>query len=271
MKRVILLLLLPLFLIGATSSDITLAKQAVEDFYIGFKTMSEDPESDACQNALYHCISVCGSPELMMFPNEIEYISNSSNSSSSNYLAAQVFISSFRRYMMEKPTVFRYSVTEAIPFYEAEWKKSDSQASFVYCIVDKSYSGVSFRDTVLLDGNRKIVGICNKAGGNAYTISQPVSNNIQALELRASKFYTSKQFSEAYATYQSIISKDASNVNANYRLAIMSYKREGCKQFSKKETDRMAMKYLRKARANALSAHDTENVEKFDNILYYWN
>ena len=271
-KRFLILLSFPFLLAaGASSMDITLAKKVVDDFYSGFRTIAVDPESDACAQAVYHCISIFGSPELRMFPDEVNYIKHSFSSSSSIPLQAQLFVSSFRRIMREKPGDFKYSIVSAVPFYEAEWKKSESQASFVYCFVDKTYSGVTFRDTVLLDGNRKIVGICNRAGGNAYTSSSTVTGSIQELELRASKYYTDKKYAEAYSVYQKILARDSENMNANYRLAIMSYKREGCKQYDKKETSKWAMDYLLTARKIADKNRDRANVEKFDNIKYYWN
>ena len=272
-RRFVVLLLLP-FLIaaGVSSTDVTLAKKVVDDLYSGFKTIAADTESDDCTRAVFHCISLFGSPELQMFPDEVDYIRHSITSVSSNLLQAQLYVSSFRRIMRETPGDFQYKIVSAVPFYEAEWKKSDSQASFVYCFVDKSYSGVTFRDTVLLNGGRKIVGIRNRAGGNAFTPSSSGSStgSIQELELTASKYYTDQKYAEAYSTYKKILAKDAENMNANYRLAIMSYKREGCRQLSKSETNKLAMDYLLAARTSANKARDRASVTKIDNILYYW-
>ena len=89
--------------------------------------------------------------------------------------------------------------------------------------------------------------------------------------MRASSHYTKKEYDAAYAIYKDILSHESDNVNANYRLAIMSYKRQGCGNLSKKEADRVAMKYLRKARSSAVKADDQAYVDKIDNVEYYWN
>ncbi len=270
MKRIPLFLLL-FFSLGATSADITLAKQVVEELYTGFKTIAIDPEGDDALNSVPHCISLFAGEDLRRFPNESEYINNSGIISTSTVIPAQIYVSAFRRIVRNRPVVFQYTLIGASAYHEAEWRKSESRASYVYCFVDKNYAGTSFRDTVLLNGGGKIIGIRNCAGGEAYTADVANSNSIEGLTVSASKFYSEKKYSEAFSVYSQILAKEPANVNANYRLAVMSYKREGCKQFSKKETDRMAMKYLRKARSSAEKALDFENVKKFDNILYYWH
>ena len=270
MKRIPLFLLL-FFSLGATSADITLAKQVVEELYTGFKTIAIDPEGGDAVNSVLHCISLFASNQLARFPNESEYMNNSGIISTSTVIPAENYVSAFRRIVRDRPGVFLYTLIGASAYYEAEWRKSESRASFVYCFVDKSYAGTSFRDTVLLNGGGKILGIRNCAGGEAYTVVTTDPDSIEGLTLSASRFYSEKRYPEAFSVYSQILAKEPANVNANYRLAVMSYKREGCKQFSKKETDRMAMKYLRKARSSAEKAQDFENVKKFDNILYYWH
>lgn len=60
--------------------------------------------------------------------------------------------------------------------------------------------------------------------------------------------------------------QDSSNANAYYRLALMSYRRQGCKQYTKKHTDELAMTYIKKAFDNG----DSRLKGKINNILYYW-
>lgn len=270
MKRIPLFLLLFSFL-GSTSADLTLAKQVVEELYTGFNTIAVDPEGNDALDAVFHCLTLFASDHIAKFPDESTYLENSGSISTATNIFADKYVSGFRSIVRARPGFFQYTIAGASSYYEAEWRKSESRASFVYCFVDKSYAGISFRDTVLLNGGGKIVGIRNCAGGEAYTADVANSNSIEGLTVSASKFYSEKKYSEAFSVYSKILEKEPANVNANYRLAVMSYKREGCKQFSKKETDRMAMKYLRKARSSAEKAQDFENVKKFDNILYYWH
>ena len=287
--------MVPLFILGATvvfsvaatNADLSIAEQTVNAFYNNLKILSAGEKDDASYEAGENCISMAASSEGQYFPNEFKKLGLTDSHNESG-LMCKSYVSEFKRMASSHRMQFSYSIKKTMPYYETEWNKSDKQASFIHCIVEKRYGPSTYqgviRDTVLLNDDRKIIGIRNFAGGEAYTehhvqvsipdqgqtLPTPVVDvnkvDINKLKFEASEYYTNRQYAKAYNTYKIILAHDESNANAYYRLAIMTYKRQGCSQYSKKQTDQFAMDYIKKAYDNGKPALKA----KINNILYYW-
>lgn len=279
------LILFAAFAAANTASDLSFAEDIATIFYNNLETLSTGKESDASYEAGESCIQMAaGSHDNVRFPNEFKMF-GIPNSDSHESLVCSSYISQFKKLASSGQMQFSYHIRGVIPFYEAEWSKSNNEASFVYCIVEKKYGSKIYngiiRDTVLINGERKIIGIRNCAGGDAFTNIHNHTNipntgtnhdspntivNIESLHFAAANYYNQKKYTEAYNAYQSITEYDSENANAYYRLALMSYRRQGCKQYTKHKTDEMAMTYIQKA-------YKTGNIylrKKIENILYYW-
>ena len=94
-------------------------------------------------------------------------------------------------------------------------------------------------------------------------------NGALPIGLVIGRHYTNEEFSEAYSCYQRVLDMDRENINANYQLAIMTFKRQGCGRLSKKKADRMTKDFLRKALSGAEKAHDREKVDRINSVLYF--
>lgn len=278
--------LLALFAIisSTPASNYSFAEDITASFYNNLKILSLGEEGDASYEAGESCIHMAASSEAgLYFPNEFKKL-GISGSHDEESLICSSYVAQFKKMAASRRMQFSYQIKTTIPFYEAEWKKTDDEASFVYCIVEKKYGPSIYRgiirDTVLINGDKKIIGIRNFAGGEAYTEyhdqiivpsitpspTLPDIVNLESLHFLAARYYNQKKYSEAYNTYQTILKYDASNANAYYRLALMSYRRQGCKQYTKKQTDEFAMTYINKAYDNG----DSRMKGKINNILYYW-
>ena len=101
------------------------------------------------------------------------------------------------------------------------------------------------------------------------SITTPTTTNNDVLHLQASAahFYNAKDYIRAYKTYHKVIEVDKENADAYYRLAIMSYRRMGCKQYKRKQTDTDAMKYMEKAKEYGRG----ELRDRAYNLLKYWS
>lgn len=283
--RIIPFVLALIAILSSTSApDYSFAEDIITSFYDNLKVLAHGEEGDASYLAGESCIHMAASSEAgLYFPNEFKQF-GIMGSHEEESLICSSYISQFKRMAASRHLQFSYQIKMTIPFYEAEWKKTDDEASFVYCIVEKRYGPTVYngiiRDTVLINGDRKIIGIRNFAGGEAYTgyhnqiivsnnsSGQVIPNkvNLENLHFSAARYYNQKKYAEAYKTYQDILKYDSSNANAYYRLALMSYRRQGCKQYTKKHTDELAMTYIKKAFDNG----DSRLKGKINNILYYW-
>lgn len=286
--KVGVLLLLPTLtlptLTAETVADIAVAEQIVDNFYKNLKILSSGENDDSTYEAGERCISIAASADAgLFFPNEFKKLGMEGSHDESS-LICKSYVSQFKRMASTYKMQFSYQIKSTIPFYEAEWNKGDQQASFVYCIVEKRYGPSVFngviQDTVLINSNRKIIGIRNWSGGQAYTdhnvpnVTVPSPGptgpstevDLTQLQFDATRYYTNRQYSMAYRTYQTILQKDPDNANAYYRLAIMSYRRQGCSQYPRKQTDKLAMDYI----TRAYDCGDRALKQKIDNILYYW-
>lgn len=273
---------------AVTTADLSITEQTIASFYSNLKILSAGEYDDASYEAGESCIAMVASDQNFFFPNEFKMF-GIDGSHDEQSLIFSSYVAQFRKMAASEKKgsshsmQFSYRIVETIPFYEAEWKKADNEASFFYCIVEKKYGTTVYngiiRDTVLVNSNKKILGIRNFAGGEAYTghnvISEPGEDgsgpsipyiDVARLEVDAAKFFTNKQYVKAFNTYQQILVHAPDNANAYYRLALMSYRRQGCTQFSRKETDKMAMEYIDQAYDHG----DWALKRKVQNIKYYW-
>lgn len=271
-------------LVSATSAfNLPSSENIVMSFYDNLKILSNGKEGDdSSYEASASCINM-SERNLQRFPNEFKILKVEDSHSDTN-LICESYIYFFKKLAATNRMQFSYHIKSSIPYCEPEWGKSNKEVTFCYYIVEKSYGSSiyskSIIDTVFVNTkNDKIIGIRNFAGGDACTghistvsnntsisISPNANVNLEDLHIAASKYYTQKRYTEAFNTYQNILTRDSTNANAYYRLAIMSYRRKGCKHFSKKETDKMAMTYINNAYANG----DSQLRYKIKNILYYW-
>lgn len=272
-------------LMAATATDMSVAELTVKSFYDNLKILaaSAGDVDDTSYAATVACYDLVVSPHNGMnrfFPNEFKFFSIDWGHSESS-LACDTYISNFKKMAREKDIQFRYAIKKTEPFFQKGF--DNPELSFVWCFVEKQYGpkvyGHIIRDTILVNcTENKIFGICNVAGGNAFTSDpQDIAGgnnsgintqnvqfvNLLQMEFEASRYFTQKRYKECYDTYLNILKYDPTNANACYRLALMSYSRQGC---PKKDADKKAMMYLNKADKYG----DSSMKEKIRNIRYYW-
>lgn len=263
-----------MFVLLLEASDKNTAESVVSSFYENLRILSELPDEQAVAASTIQCVDLCASDLFMYFPNEFVYM-GADNVTSNADIIPSAYVTYFKRYFKGQNAVFDCAISSQGILREPEYGKVDDE-SFTYVYVKKKYSttnaNVVFVDTVLAkkeNGTYKILGIQNVAGGNAFTHSSDNTNssgNVMSMMVEAARYYTMKEYDKSYNMYLRIVDADEKNANAYYRLAIMSYKREGCRQYSRKETDRLAMKYITQAK----SCGDRYIREKVSNVLYYW-
>lgn len=142
---------------SSNEMDLLTAEKSVRSFYDALKEIASDPDSKTVLDALNYVVFLPNYPAEF---NDAEYREG---------IHGETFVGAFRRHMLMHPSSFHYTILKVFPYQQAEWVKSPSPEPFVYAIVDKSYGDKAFRDTVLVNGDYKIVGIRNSAGGQVYS------------------------------------------------------------------------------------------------------
>ena len=274
-----------MFALHIGASDMNSAKNVVSLFYESLKVLSEHPDENTVAESTYQCVDLCASDNFMNFPNEFVYLGLDNSTNSADILPS-TYVAYFKKYVKNHNTDYDCTISSPVVLREAEYGKEDD-VSYTYFYVNKRYSSdnvnVEFVDTVITmkeKGTYKILGIQNVAGGNAFTTTHfhsdyndhPVSSpthtsaSVTSMTVEAARYYTMKEYDKSYNMYLKIIDSDEKNANAYYRLAIMSYERKGCRQYSRQETDRLAMAYINQA--NSFGDEYLRN--KISNVLYYW-
>lgn len=142
---------------SSNEMDLLTAEKSVRSFYDALKEIASDPDSKTGLDALNYVVSLPNYPAEF---NDAEYREG---------IYGETFVFAFRRHMRMHPSSFHYTILKVFPYQQAEWVKSPSPKPFIYAIVDKSYGDKAFRDTVLVNGDYKIIGIRNSAGGQVYS------------------------------------------------------------------------------------------------------
>lgn len=136
-------------------------------------------------------------------------------------------------------------------------------ACLVATFVQKTYSlngfQRTFNDTVYTDySNGKISEIKNGNGKNVV--------NINTLRIRAALAYRLKRYYEAYKCYEQIISIEANDGDALYRIGLMTYYQQGCRYSKKSIARNKGIEYMEQAsRFGNLFI-----VDKANNVLHNW-
>ena len=257
----------------------------VSDFYYQIKIIAEHPkDSEMSFEARDRVTDMsCDTEGSGWFPNEFVDDPNSQQK-----LRAYNYALKFASLSEETNPSFSYKIVSQNKYVEPEWEKNEAESNFSYTIVDKSYTykGVkkNVRDTIIIANfTNQILGVMNKYGGYDFTIDEnesdfpnpsPITtptantnNDVLHLQAAAAHYYDAKNYDKAYQIYRKVIEKDKENADAYYRLAIMSYRRQGCKQYKRKQTDTDAMTYMEKAKEFGTG----ELRNRAYNLLKYWD
>lgn len=290
-----ILLLSPVLLSGNNSAD---ESGLIDDFYNQLVVISESPVGDNAYHAKEKCKDLCIDRDYPAFPDDF-YLLGLHSENKGNLIIGN-YLKYFTDVACENMERFSYKIIEKSDIKEPEWIKGAETMNFTQSIVEKEYvvngEKIAFRDTILISNiENKILGIGNMAGGyhgnnheddnnssgdnyngnstNQNTDTPSADNtenghvNIINLQLLAAKYYNARQYEKAYNTYLEVIMKDPANADAYYRLALMSYRREGCRRMQKRETDKKAMEYIRKAHELSKGSFKA----RMWNIIYYWS
>lgn len=266
----------------------------IDNFYKQLVIISESPVGDDAYYAKEKCKALCIDSDFFGFPDDFYLLGL--HPENKGTLIIGNYLKYFTDLACEDMDRFSYKIIEKNDIKEPEWIKGEDVMNFTQGIVEKEYvingKNFTFRDTILISNiEDKIMGISNMAGGyngddnsssgddyndnnsNQATDTPSVDNtenehiNTINLQYLAAKYYNAKQYEEAYNMYLKVIIKDPTNADVYYRLALMSYRREGCRKMLKKETDKKAMEYIIKAHKFSKGSFK----ERMWNIIYYWS
>lgn len=136
--------------------------------------------------------------------------------------------------------------------------------SLVATFIEKMYNLKGFqklfRDTVYTDySSGKISEIKN---GNGMTVV-----NIASLRTQAALAYRMKQYETAYKCYTQILVLYPNDSDTLYRVALMTYYRQGCDFLKKKQARKRGVEYMKRAQAYG---YYSDIGAKAANVLHNW-
>lgn len=250
-------------LLFGTSDALIAGEELVKDFYSQLHIISVTPDGNEAFFAKSRCKKMCGvSAQFCFYPNEFKDFPVTNKSSETN-IEIGAFLKMFTEVSLNDFSFNSRYVQSLSTYAKPEFIKGELPDDFASYVVEKEYvkNNVNVRlvDTVIVNlANRQILGIRNRMGGYSCSIPKEENgneeetrkeekNSIIGLMERAQRMYAIKHYYDAYNIFREILEIDENNPEANYYLALMSYRREGCRQLSKKVTDKLAYKYICKA------------------------
>ena len=129
---------------------------------------------------------------------------------------------------------------------------------FIQTFVTRTFTlgsiSVTYNDTVLTMNNL-IYRFSNGIGDDS-------NEDLESLRALAAKFYSTGLYSKAFQTYEKIVSLDATNANAYYRLGILAFWHgKKCGLYSKNSARQKGIVYMEKA--------ESLGFNRASQVLYY--
>lgn len=214
-------------------------------------------------------IQLCSTSEPLLFPNELDYISNDKKSLP---LRSSTYIAKYHKHAMDESPI-RFSNVRIMSSRELETlsQKNDVSRHTYYTVcVRKTLTiggkSTAFNDTLTIDGKElKIYSICNEAGGVGVNSSTNVDKSYVTMMCSAALKYGTKHYEEAYDIYLKTIELYPQYAEPYYRLALMIYFKKGIKHKFKNSHERKEklFDYIYQARR--------KTADNYENGVYYYD
>ncbi len=235
---------------------------AVENFYSSMKAMgyTSDPNrAYDLQKSMKECFYA--NSELVSgidIPNDFRHFSYDSHTSSHSFdfLTSVMYINKIYEYIYkDKIMKVDYDIRSNEYFgVQPEFEEGKLSASTMPCIK------TCVRKTYIVGGQRNVFDetiYTDAQSGKIYDISN--GGEIKSFKIKAAEAYRNKDYTTAYQCYEKIVQTDKNDMDALYRLALMTYYRKGC-TLSRKEAHRKGKAYMTHV-----------NTSKAYNVLHFWN
>ena len=203
------------------------APAVVERFYKTMEDMSAAPNESRAMDyrtELMNCFKGRESSGIWV-PNDFDLWGYENE----KMLTANAYSTRFYQlaYKQKKIRMTNYTIQKSHPISEVELRNFKNKSNgLIQTVVKKILSDGSttkaFSDTLIVE-NGKIAVFRNALYNGEDNV------DLEALRALAASYYSNKQYSKAYQTYERIIEHDPGNGNAYYRLAILTYMGKGCK------------------------------------------
>jgi len=231
------------------------AKQIVDNYYRSMKQMSVMPYSDEGADAKLRVVNLIGVDNngwdmatTFRVPNDIGKIYGTSTA---NDCQVGKYCEDFRKFANKNNFGFSYKLVNTEYVTGPQVKGSKSFPDFVRVVVKKDFivkgqQPISFHDSVFLSTRTKSFA----AVYNQYRRSVKENEKYMTIEellAVAEDKYSNKRYDEAYRLYRKVLERSPMNEAASYKLGVMSFKGEGCKQYPRKVRDYLAVFYWQKS------------------------
>ncbi|MBQ8096720.1 MAG: hypothetical protein IJ551_11505 [Prevotella sp.] len=272
-KRTLAAMILSFSCIQAMAFGKEEARALVGKFYNCLKVIAEEKytlENSTTvnsNNAYNEAGGLCYDLSINM-PNDFHAF-NYSGDTNESFLEAAAYMRRLQFFAIEKKNV-RYSasnVREVRALEEIKHRNSENSTNFYAVFVDKTISAgnqsKNYVDTVL-------VNVESYSGGKIIKVTNNVSGvgggeSIMQMRAKAAELFADGRYQEAYDVYLKIVSKDPSQGDPFYRLALMGFQNKGCKNRYKNRSARIkqAFKFLEEAKKNGTTEikRNAQNVE----------
>ncbi|MBD5329507.1 MAG: SEL1-like repeat protein [Bacteroides sp.] len=200
--------------------------KVVTDYYDSIKRLSDSNEQDAFDltDKIMCCFAGRSQDDRSSGFSGINIVDNLTTSHPDT-VPSNVFAQRLQRAIHEKKELRLDKCTTLESQYSMQPKLTDEgEVRLCQTKVETSYSGT----TSLFNKRTEYLGIVDD---KIVTISLNEMNmDVVGLTFEAARLFTLKKYAEAYATYQKILSMEPENINALYRLGIMTSKGKGTKK-----------------------------------------
>ncbi|MBO4850218.1 MAG: hypothetical protein J5529_04860 [Prevotella sp.] len=242
------------------------AKNIAKSFYSNLNKMMDIINLERCQTdetiSLQNSITnLCSDNDICM-PNEIGLFNQDFTNQS--FVPLLPYITQMTNCAIKQKVAFDVTIDKVEALEEAKaFKKEDSKNFYEVYVTKKVKFGSlakQYHDIVRIHSlTSKIVSIENELGGGQ-------GESIFAIRSRAAKMYSQKRYYEAYNEYLKAFDLNPKDGDTNYRLALMTYFKQGCKdKYRSSERKKKILFYLENAEKYA----DWKTKDNAKNFHYY--
>lgn len=258
MKKILLIVLMSFATYAKSQTYLTLsqAKEIANTYYGSLQQMAKQPMGDAAFQNEERLLNVLGvdnngksTKGVFRVPNDIEEFSE--KQSGDNTVLITNYIGKFLKVAEETKMDFSYNVLSSDYQQGPEIKKSNDTPPYVRVVVQKTIktpkaSVAQIYDTMFINTSSKSISlITNKYRKSSWLYGENMT--IDELLVEAQNKYSNKRYNEAFKLYQKVLEKDPKHEEASYRLGVMCFKGEGCKQYPRKVRDYLVDFYWQKS------------------------
>lgn len=278
MKKLAFIILLLFPTLAKTQSNLTLseAKEIANTYYGSFQQMSKHPVGEIQAQSGLRIMNVIGKDvngnslaNDFRVPNDLVEVGGKHEDKRTMSLTN--YIGVFLRIAEEKKLDFSYKVLSDEYQRGPEMSRGNDIPPFVRIVVQKTIKTpdsptIVLNDTMFLHSrNKNVCSIKNQFSSSGLNYEDMTTDQ---LLVEAQTMYSNKHYEEAYRLYQKVLKKDPKNEDASYSLGVMSFKGEGCKQYSRKVRDYLVEFYWQKSEEGLQQLVLNHNTTKIINPFF---